>query len=65
MRSLGTSSDVIERCLNHTEQNKLVKVYQQADLSDEMRTAWLRLGERLDEVLNGTERKVLPFKRVA
>ena len=65
MRSLGTSSDVIERCLNHTEQNKLVKVYQQADLSDEMRTAWLRLGERLDEVLNGTERKVLSFKRVA
>ena len=65
MRNLGTSSDVIEKCLNHTEQSKLVKAYQQADLSGEMRTAWLRLGERLDEVLNGTERKVLPFKRVA
>ncbi|MDD2894239.1 MAG: tyrosine-type recombinase/integrase [Halothiobacillaceae bacterium] len=52
MRGLGTSSDVIEKCLNHTEQNKLIKTYQQADLSGEMRTAWIRLGEKLSEVLN-------------
>ena len=65
MGELGISSDVIERCLNHVESSKLKRTYQRHELKAERVQAWARLGERLDEVLNGTERKVLPFKRVA
>ena len=65
MGELGISSDVIERCLNHVESSKLKRTYQRHELKAERVQAWARLSERLDEVLHGTERKVLPFKRVA
>ena len=65
MGELGMSGDVIEKCLNHVEASKLKRTYQRHELKAERIEAWRRLGERLDEVLHGTERKILPFKRVA
>ncbi len=47
MGELGVMGEVIERCLNHVEQNKLKRIYQRHELKAEQRDAWLRLGERL------------------
>jgi hypothetical protein len=38
---------VIERCLNHTEQTKVKRIYQRAQYEAPMREAWQRLGDRL------------------
>ncbi|MBX9901629.1 MAG: tyrosine-type recombinase/integrase [Burkholderiaceae bacterium] len=48
MQSLGVTPEVIERILNHTEQDKLKKIYHQYDYAKEKREAWRLLGERLD-----------------
>jgi hypothetical protein len=56
---------VIEKCLNHVEANKLKRTYQRHELKAERREAWRRLGERLDEVINGKSRKVIPLRRSA
>lgn len=47
MGELGVMGEVIERCLNHVEQNKLKRIYQRHELKAEQRDAWRRLGERL------------------
>ena len=47
MGSPGIRPDVIEKCLNHTEQDKIVRIYQRQELRPEMRAAWLALGEKL------------------
>lgn len=47
MGRLGVRPDVIEKCLNHTEQNALVRIYQRQELIEEQREAWRLLGERL------------------
>ncbi len=47
MVHLGTRPDVVERCLNHTEQNRMVATYQHASLVAEQTEAWRLLGERL------------------
>lgn len=47
MGELGVMGEVIERCLNHVEQNKLKRVYQRHELKAEQRDAWRRLGDRL------------------
>lgn len=47
MAELGVLPDVIERCLNHTEQTKVKRIYQRAQYEAPMREAWQRLGERL------------------
>ncbi|WP_396431587.1 tyrosine-type recombinase/integrase [Limnohabitans sp.] len=52
MADLGVLSEVIDRCLNHTEQNKLVRIYQQAKYEAPMREAWQRLGDRLALLTN-------------
>ena len=36
-----------ERCLNHTEENKVKRIYQRHSYEKEMRTAWALLGDRL------------------
>ncbi|MDD2893188.1 MAG: tyrosine-type recombinase/integrase [Halothiobacillaceae bacterium] len=61
---LGILSEVIEKCLNHVEANKLKRTYQRHELQAERREAWRRLGERLDEVINDKSRKVIPLFRV-
>lgn len=52
MGSLIVRPDVIEKCLNHIEQNKIVRVYQHQTLIPEQQEAWRLLGERL-EILCG------------
>jgi integrase len=54
MGRLGTRPDVIEKCLNHAEQNKLVRIYQRQELIEEQREAWSALGSWL------TTMKALP-----
>lgn len=39
--------EVVERCLNHLEENRLKKTYLQYDYWDEMKEAWNILGESL------------------
>lgn len=48
MVQLGVLPDVVEKCLNHTEPNKLKRIYQRASYEGPMRDAWKLLGERLD-----------------
>jgi integrase len=48
MVQLGVLPDVVEKCLNHTEPNKLKRIYQRASYEVPMRDAWRLLGERLD-----------------
>jgi integrase len=47
MGELGVMGEVIERCLNHVEQNKLKRIYQRHELKAEQRDAWRRLGNRV------------------
>lgn len=54
MGTLGVRPDVIEKCLNHVEQNRLVRVYQRQELKKEQQDAWKLLGERLDALTKGT-----------
>jgi integrase len=52
MVQLGVLPDVVEKCLNHTEPNKLKRIYQRASYEVPMREAWRLLGERLDLLAN-------------
>ena len=47
MGSLGIRPDVIEKCLNHIEQNRVQRTYQRQKLEAEQTEAWRLLGERL------------------
>jgi integrase len=47
MGELGVIPEVIERCLNHLEQNRMKRTYQRHELRNEKREAWQQLGERL------------------
>lgn len=48
MAELGALPDVVEKCLNHTEENKVKRIYQRAQYEGPMREAWRLLGERLE-----------------
>lgn len=50
MVQLGVLPDVVEKCLNHTEPNKLKRIYQRASYEMSMRDAWRLLGDRLDQL---------------
>ena len=52
MAELGALPDVIEKCLNHTEENKMKRIYQRATYEGPMRDAWRLWGERLDLLIN-------------
>lgn len=54
-RELGVPQDVIDRCLNHVESDAIVATYQHAQLRDEMKDAWLRLGKRLEELTSSVK----------
>lgn len=62
MGDLGVDSDIIEKCINHTEENKMKRVYQHQKLIDKQAGAWRLLGERL-ELLTGNNENLIPFKR--
>ncbi len=55
MGELGVMGEVIERCLNHVEQNKLKRIYQRHELKAEQREAWRLLGERIALLLSTEE----------
>lgn len=47
MGALGVNGDTIERCLNHTEESALRRIYQRHEGEEEQGAAWDRLGKRL------------------
>lgn len=53
MGELGVLGQVIERCLNHVEANKLKRIYQRHELKAEQREAWRLLGDRLALLYSG------------
>jgi integrase len=55
MGELGVMGEVIERCLNHVEPNKLKRIYQRHELKAEQREAWKRLGDRLGLLVSADE----------
>lgn len=59
MGTLGVSRDVIERCLNHIESNRIVRNYQLQPLTKEQQHAWFLLGERLNMLTNPKTRNVI------
>ncbi|MCV2358873.1 site-specific integrase [Paucibacter sp. TC2R-5] len=61
MADLGALPDVIERCLNHTEESKIKRIYQRAKYEAPMKDAWRLLGERL-ELLSAKPANVLTLK---
>ncbi|MDT4836445.1 Tyrosine recombinase XerD [compost metagenome] len=48
MTALGVLPEVAERCLNHTEENKIKRTYQRHSYTKEMSSAWNKLGHHLD-----------------
>lgn len=48
MGDLGIAPDVTEKCLNHTEENKVKRIYQRQKLEVEQAEAWQVLGNRLN-----------------
>ena len=66
MGNLGISSDVIEKCLNHTEENEMKKTYQHQTLMAEQAQAWKLLGERLEILAsNNTLNVITMTKKIA
>ncbi len=55
MVGLGVAPDVVERCLNHTEQNKVKRIYQRHSYEAEMLDAWAKLGDRLALLVSTAE----------
>lgn len=47
MAEAGILPDVVERCLNHTEEKKVKRIYQRAKYEGPMRDAWELLGGKL------------------
>ncbi|QJC56579.1 Prophage integrase IntA [Polaromonas vacuolata] len=52
MAELGALPDVVEKCLNHTEVNKVKRIYQRAQYQNPMREAWRLLGIHLNRLEN-------------
>jgi len=65
MGALGTRPDVIEKCLNHVEQNKLVRIYQRQKLEAEQAEAWKLLGDRLELLMHSDASNVIPMRSAA
>ena len=63
LQSLGVTPEVIEKVLNHTEPDKLKKVYHQYDYAKEKREAWRLLGDRLALVLNPADNIVTMLRK--
>lgn len=58
MVSLGVIPEVAERCLNHTEENRVKRTYQRHSYETEKREAWRLLGERLELLTRGGDNVV-------
>jgi integrase len=55
MGNLGIRPDIIEKCLNHVEQNRMKRIYQRQELRNEMVAAWSALGNHLKETLKKSQ----------
>lgn len=58
MGESGVMPDIIERCLNHVEQNRMARIYQRHTPRQQMREAWQVLGERLQALEHGSDNVV-------
>lgn len=65
MGELGVRPDVIERCLNHVEENRIQRTYQRQKLEAEQREAWHLLGERVDLLTRDDADNVVALPRQA
>lgn len=66
MGNLGIISDVIEKCLNHTEENEMKKTYQHQTLTAEQAQAWKLLGERMEILTSSNTANVISIpKKIA
>jgi integrase len=63
MGELGVRPDVIERCLNHTEQDRMKRIYQRHSYQEEMREAWRLLGNRLALLTHADTSNVITLER--
>lgn len=65
---LGISPEAVERCLNHTEQSKIKRIYQRASYAAEKKRAWQMLGDKLarleKKAQTGEPAKVIPLRQV-
>jgi len=61
MGDLGVDSDVIDRCLNHREQNRIKRTYQRSKRETDMAEAWKVLGERLALLSRPKSENVVPL----
>lgn len=52
MTALGVLPEVAERCLNHTEENKIKRTYQRHSYQSEMTAAWQALGKHLEKIIS-------------
>jgi hypothetical protein len=59
MTALGVLPEVAERCLNHTEQDRIKRTYQRHSYDKEKREAWQILGNRLEVLLIGTNNVII------
>lgn len=58
---LRIQPEVIERCLNHKEQNQMKRIYQRYDYQSEMNAAWTKLGKLLSSLAAGEFANVIPL----
>lgn len=62
MGDLNINSDVIDKCQNHVQENKMKRVYQRQQLKDQQKQAWQTLGERL-ELLTSESSNVITLQK--
>lgn len=51
MGDAGVDAGVIEKILNHTDENRIRRTYQRQQLIDQQRAAWAKLGEILSDAV--------------
>ncbi len=64
MGALGIAPEVIDRCQNHVEPNRIRRTYQRYSYKPEMQRAWELLGERLEALSRPKTAEVIPIPQV-
>lgn len=64
MGDLGIKPEVIDRCQNHKEENRVRRTYQRYSYQSEMKAAWVLLGTRLEALVSCNDTaKIIPLHR--
>ena len=58
---LGIRPDVIDRCQNHVEQNRMIRTYQRQELLRERQVAFEALGTYFDSIAGGDSATITPI----